>query len=58
MYAPSIRSETTPETAWAWLHYLIERRLAEPTPERKALWFYPIDDAMSAFVRACGEDAA
>ena len=52
---PSIRSETTPESAWAWLRYLILRRLGEPTPERKALWFYHIEDAERAFARACGE---
>ena len=40
---------------WEWLQYLLQRRLDEPTPERKALWFYHIEDAMRAFIAACGE---
>jgi hypothetical protein len=50
-----IRSEMTPALAWAWYRYVLQRRLMEPTPERKALWFYHIEDAKRAFVQACGE---
>ena len=55
MSTPLIRSETTPDTAWVWYRYILQRRLMEPTPERKALWFYHIEDAKRAFVQACGE---
>jgi hypothetical protein len=41
------------ERAWEWLRYLIVRRLAEPTPERKALWFYHIEEASRTFVELC-----
>lgn len=53
--APGRKPPSREELAWEWLRHLIHLRLAEPTPERKAIWFYQIEAAERAFLRACGE---